>query len=99
MKSKKFIIYVDTSVIGGCLDDEFSNESNRLLEAARKKRIVFVVSDLVLRELLKAPKEVRDIYESIPDESIELLPESMEAIKLAEAYVAAKVVTEREHAI
>mgnify|MGYP000352479087 CR=1 FL=1 len=93
MKNKKFRIYVDTSVIGGCLDDEFSNESNRLLKAAREKKIIFVVSDMVLRELLTAPKEVRDVYESIPDESIELLAESIEAINLANAYVVAKVVT------
>ena len=93
MTQVKFRIYVDTSVIGGCLDDEFSDESNRLLAAARRGKITFVVSDVVLRELLKAPKEVRDIYESIPDESIELLPQNLEAIKLAEAYVAAKVVT------
>lgn len=93
MTQVKFRIYVDTSVIGGCLDDEFSDESNRLLAAAKRGKITFVVSDVVLRELLKAPKEVRDIYESIPDESIELLPQNLEAIKLAEAYVAAKVVT------
>lgn len=93
MTQVKFRIYVDTSVIGGCLDEEFSNESNRLLEAAKRKEITFVVSDVVVRELLRAPKEVRDTYESIPDESIELLPESLEAITLAEAYVAAKVVT------
>jgi predicted nucleic acid-binding protein len=89
----KFRIYVDTSVIGGCLDEEFSDESNRLLEAAKKNKITFVVSDVVLRELLRAPKEVRDAYESIPDESIELLPENMDALRLAEAYVVAKVVT------
>ncbi|NQW44497.1 MAG: PIN domain-containing protein [Deltaproteobacteria bacterium] len=93
MTQIKFRIYVDTSVIGGCLDEEFSNESNRLLEAAKRNKITFVVSDVVLRELLRAPKEVRDTYESIPDESIELLPENMEALKLAKAYVAAKVVT------
>ena len=93
MKGTKFRIYVDTSVIGGCLDEEFAEDSNRLLDAAKKSHIIFVVSDLVLRELLKAPKEVRDVYESIPDESIELLPESVEAIKLADAYVVGKVVT------
>ena len=92
MKGTKYRIYVDTSVIGGCLDDEFSEDSNRLLEATKRGQLIFVVSDLVLRELLKTPKEVRDVYESIPDESIELLPENVEAINLADAYIVAKVV-------
>lgn len=93
MSQVKFRIYVDTSVIGGVVDEEFASESTRLLEAAKKRKITLVVSDVVLRELVRAPKEVRDTYESIPDESIELLPESIEAIELAAAYVSAKVVT------
>lgn len=48
MKGTKFRIYVDTSVIGGCLDDEFSKDSNRLLETAKKGQIVFVVSEIVV---------------------------------------------------
>ncbi len=41
-------IYVDTSVIGGCFDDEFKEYSNRLFEEfiSGKKRVV--ISDLVL---------------------------------------------------
>jgi predicted nucleic acid-binding protein len=95
MKGTKFRIYVDTSVIGGCLDEEFTKDSNRLLESAKEGRIIFVVSDVVLRELNRAPKEVQHVYELIPDESIELLPETMEALQLANAYVAANVVSRK----
>lgn len=39
-------VYVDTSVIGGCLDDEFADESQRLLDRARAGEILLVVSDM-----------------------------------------------------
>jgi predicted nucleic acid-binding protein len=51
-------VYVDTSVIGGCLDKEFAEESQSLLELARQGSLVLLVSDLLLRELRKAPTAV-----------------------------------------
>ena len=34
---KKLGIYVDTSVIGGCFDEEFAEESRALIEMAQKE--------------------------------------------------------------
>jgi len=92
MKGTKFRIYVDTSVIGGCLDDEFSKDSNRLLEAAKKGRIVFVVSEVVVEELEEAPDEVKAVFDSIPESSLEVVPRSAAVAELAKAYLVAKVV-------
>ena len=49
-------IYVDTSVIGGCLDTAFAAASNALLDMARQGRILLLLSDLLATELSRAPK-------------------------------------------
>ena len=36
----QFRVYVDTSVIGGCLDEEFADPSRQLLDWAREGKIV-----------------------------------------------------------
>ena len=38
---KKLRIYIDTSVIGGCLDDKFSVESNNLIELIKQARKIY----------------------------------------------------------
>ena len=43
MKPRKFRVYVDTSVIGGCLDEEFSQDSNRLLDAAKREMMLLTL--------------------------------------------------------
>lgn len=60
-------IYIDTSIVGGCLDEEFEEESRALFEMARSGALVFLISDLLVEELLEAPVEVRSILESLPD--------------------------------
>jgi hypothetical protein len=59
-------VYVDTSVIGGCLDDEFANESRALLDMARRGHLVLLVSDLLLEELAEAPPAVLGVLASLP---------------------------------
>jgi hypothetical protein len=62
-------IYVDTSVIGGCLDDEFSVWSCALFDEFRVGLKIPVISDLTLQELEHAPVEVRRLLSSIEDYS------------------------------
>lgn len=92
MVRKKIRIYIDSSVIGGCLDREFSEESNRLIEAAKAGKFTFVISDLVSKEIGRAPKNVRQIISSIPAVAIEALQESPAVLELARAYIAEKVI-------
>jgi hypothetical protein len=53
MKQK---IYIDTSVVGGYFDEEFKEATIRLFERLDRNEIIFVVSDLLDLELLKAPQ-------------------------------------------
>ena len=52
-------VYVDTSVIGGCLDDEFRPASLRLFDRSRAGDALLVVSDTTLAELASAPAKAR----------------------------------------
>ena len=88
-------IYVDTSVIGGCFDDEFSEWSNRLIEEAISGVNTIVLSDLTLEELENAPEKVRKILENIPEVSKELVALSGEEIALSEYYIKEGVVSEK----
>jgi len=37
-------VYIDTSVVGGCLDDEFAEASNALMERAKRGEVLLLVS-------------------------------------------------------
>ena len=71
-------IYVDTSVIGGCLDDEFRTPSIRLFDRSRAGRALVVVSDTTLAELASAPDKVRDVIEGLPRGCLELVHQNAE---------------------
>jgi hypothetical protein len=88
-------IYIDTSVIGGCLDDEFSTWSKLLFDEFRSGVKIAVVSDLTLQELDDAPEEVSEILSELPSHAVEYVFLSAEAIALADAYIAQGVVTEK----
>jgi len=80
-------VYADTSVLGGCEDDEFRAPSVRLLEAFMRGEMTLVLSELTLRELETAPEAVRNRVPSVPRAHIEPLGLSPQAEKLAAAYI------------
>jgi len=91
MKMKQRI-YTDTSVIGGCLDHEFSEWSNRLIAEFQFGDAIIVLSDLTLIELAGAPDDVRAVLDRIPADNREDVELTRKARELAEAYIAAGVV-------
>jgi len=91
-------IYVDASVIGGCEDDEFSEHSVRLMKCFVRGEFVLVVSTLTVQELTGAPDRVREHLASVPEKHIETLQLDTEARELADAYIAAGVITARMRA-
>lgn len=80
-------IYVDTSVVCGCHDDEFLESSRKLIDRFRNGSAVLVHSVLLRRELVRAPRAVREIIEQLPDEAKEMTTLTEEAMHLAEAYI------------
>ena len=81
-------IYADTSVIGGCEDDEFRIPSRRLLDAFVRGDLRLVLSDLTLRELETAPTAVREVLRVVPAEHMEFLRLTPPAAELAQCYLA-----------
>ena len=91
---RKLKIYIDTSVIGGCLDDEFKETSNLLINKFRKGEMIAMVSELTILEIRNAPKKVRAVLKSIPEENIAYVELNEEAVSLAKRYIAEGVINE-----
>ena len=81
-------IYTDTSVIGGCLDEEFRVHSRRLIDGFARGDFILVLSELTLRELEPAPQAVRDVLAEIPEGQIEAVQLTRTADELARRYLA-----------
>jgi predicted nucleic acid-binding protein len=88
-------VYIDTSVIGGCFDQEFEEWSNRLFNDFRTGKKIAVISDLTLDELSDAPQQVQDNFTTIPDDSLEILTSNKESRELADKYIAEKAVSSK----
>lgn len=87
-------IYVDTPVFGGCRDPEFKEPSRSLVKEFRNGLKVAVISDLTLKELEKAPLDIRTLVEEMPKKYIGFVTLDNEAVDLAFKYIKEGAVTE-----
>nr|VFJ57843.1 MAG: hypothetical protein BECKDK2373B_GA0170837_106840 [Candidatus Kentron sp. DK] len=92
---KKLRVYLDTSVIGGCFDAEFSEWSETLMDDFRSGRYLAVVSDVVEKEIEAAPDFVRDLYTEILELPAEVIRVDEGALLLVERYMEQHVLTQR----
>ncbi len=83
----KLRVYADTSVIGGCADEEFSGPSRRLIERCASGEATLVVSRLTLEELQAAPRAVREVLGNLPADAREVITITEEIEVLAECYI------------
>ncbi|MCH8012352.1 MAG: type II toxin-antitoxin system VapC family toxin [Candidatus Marinimicrobia bacterium] len=91
---KKLRIYIDTSVIGGCYDDEFNIWSNQLIQEFKIGLHSPVISEITQVEIIKAPNEVKSILLKLMDYDCELISETEESIELAQKYIEAGILSE-----
>lgn len=89
----RFRIYIDTSIIGGCFDKEFSTDSQRLLDMAKQGKITLLVSDILLEELSGAPQKVREALSKLPIESVEQIIRNEDSYRLHKAYLEAGILS------
>ncbi len=85
---------MDTSVIGGCFDAEFAEDSRRVVEAVLSGRARLLFSEIVEAELLNAPEPVRRLFAELPESARERIAFTPEVEALAREYVARGVVPE-----
>lgn len=84
-------IYCDSSVIGGYFDTEFETESRRFIDSVKNGRIMMLLSEVAVQEILQAPEKVQALLASIPSTSIERVSLTTEIIELRDAYVKAGI--------
>jgi predicted nucleic acid-binding protein len=88
-------IYLDTSVIGGCLDKEFQEWSRKLFDEFKSYKKIAVISDVTLDEIENARQEVRDLLKLISEENKEYVFNDEEAEQLANAYLKEGAITKK----
>jgi hypothetical protein len=86
MGSKRPRIYVDTSVIGGCEDEEFKGPSTLLMKRFLSGDAIIVFSDVTVAELEGAPARVQAILRDIDPVNMEYVALNDEVTRLAEEY-------------
>ena len=75
-------IYVDTSVLGGCFDAEFSPWSNGLVEDFRRGVFHAVFSDVIAEEIGRAPATVQAVHQELLNLGAEVVSVSPEVLRL-----------------
>jgi predicted nucleic acid-binding protein len=80
-------LYIDTSVIGGCFDSEFTVLSNRLFKELISGKYIVLISDLLIAELNKASSNISDKLLEIPLEFTEFIQRNEESKDLASKYI------------
>lgn len=86
-------LYLDTSVIGGCFDHQGQESTTELFQQAASGLYQLAASVVTARELEEAPLEVQQFFATTFLESEQILELTAEAETLAQADVAAGVVT------
>lgn len=94
MNSFRPRVYIDTSMIGGCFDEEFKEYSLQLFDEFISGRKKLVISDVLLFELEEAPQQVKSALARVPSDNIEYVSLNEESITLANAYLKEGVVAE-----
>ncbi|MCY4593724.1 MAG: N-6 DNA methylase, partial [Bryobacterales bacterium] len=84
---RKLRVYADTSLIGGCEDEEFREPSRRLIERCARGEVTLVVSAITLQELEAAPQAVRQVLRAISTDDLEVIAITEEVRKLADRYI------------
>lgn len=92
---KRQRIYVDTSVLGGCFDSEFSPWSNDLVQDFRAGRFQPVLSEVTAAEVAGAPEPVRALHAELLVLPADVLPVTAEALALLAAYEAKGILGQR----
>ena len=85
-------IYIDTSIMGGYFDDDFSTDTQALFSRLENGEIIFLISSVLQQELEKAPENVQALLTKYDKNCFEYIELTEEAIDLADKYIDEKVV-------
>ncbi|MCL1948069.1 MAG: PIN domain protein [Chitinivibrionia bacterium] len=89
MVNKIKSLFLDTSVFGGYYDEIFMRETRLLFDKIKAGKYNVFISDLVEKELKKAPENVKNLLNEI---NYNLIDVTTECENLADEYIKEKVV-------
>jgi predicted nucleic acid-binding protein len=95
---KLFRVYADTSVFGGCFDEEFAEESKSFFDDIKTGKFILVISSTILRELNQAPAKVQKLLNELPPENVEMIESPDEISYLRDAYLEAGILSPNSEA-
>ena len=73
-------VYIDTSVIGGLFDIEFSDDTKPFFDRIVKNEIRIVYSEITTDELRDAPEKVKDYFNGLASKQKEFVQITQEAV-------------------
>ena len=88
-------IYIDTSVIGGCFDDEFSEWSNKLFDEFIEGKKIAEISETTIEELANAPNYIKEKINEIPDKNILFISKDEDTEFLSSKYIELNVISKK----
>jgi predicted nucleic acid-binding protein len=90
-------VYVDASVVGGMFDgaSKRRRQTQTFWDAVRNGEIVIIVSDILDREVQRAPLHIRKFFATLPESQIERIVSTDESDGLAAQYIGSKIVSEK----
>ncbi|MFZ1679345.1 MAG: hypothetical protein WBP41_01805 [Saprospiraceae bacterium] len=80
-------LYLDTSVIGGYYDPEFSEWTQPLIDDILSRKHIAIISDITIMEIIDAPRNVNQLLEKLIATSSELVTSNEQTEKLASHYL------------
>jgi len=87
-------IYVDGCAVGCAFTQRHASETRPFWNAVQNGETIVIISDVLERELQKAPDRARELIRSLPNSLVERVVSTDESDKLAERYIAENVVGE-----
>ena len=87
--------YLDTSVYGGCYDEEFAPASRRVFRYVSEGRVLVLASAMVDDELIGAPESVKALRAGLTTAQVVECPETTEVTDLTEHYLRAGVLARK----
>jgi len=88
-------LYLDTSVIGGYFDPEFSENTVLLFDEIFKGFHDIIISKVTIKELSTAPKNVRELINKIPMVNLEIVELTQAAETIANIYLNEKIISQK----
>ena len=64
-------VYVDGCAIGGAFNKRFANETRPFWNAVQNGEIIVIVSDVLEKELRKAPELAKSLIYGLPESQVE----------------------------